>query len=110
MRSHGHGPIPGFRGSLARLLSAYAGRPTPLTRALGLSAELGVTVLLKREDLTHTGYHKINNVMGQAMLARRLGRARLIAETGAGMHGVATARTRSLHRLSDGLSGAVGGP
>jgi len=87
---------PGFRGGLARLLSAYAGRPTPLTPALRLSAELGVTVLLKREDLTHTGSHKINNVMGQAMLARRMGRARLIAETGAGMHGVATATAGAL--------------
>jgi tryptophan synthase beta chain len=90
---------PGFRGSLARLLSAYAGRPTPLTPALRLSAELGVTVLLKREDLTHTGSHKINNVMGQAMLARRMGRARLIAETGAGMHGVATATAGALFGL-----------
>src|SRR6202046_1762554 len=87
---------PGFRGSLARLLSTYAGRPTPLTPALRLSADLGLTVLLKREDLTHTGSHKINNVMGQAMLARRMGRARLIAETGAGMHGVATATTGAL--------------
>ena len=87
---------PGFRGSLTRLLSAYAGRPTPLTQALRLSAELGVTVLLKREDLTHTGSHKINNVLGQAMLARRMGRRRLIAETGAGMHGVATATAGAL--------------
>jgi tryptophan synthase beta chain len=87
---------PGFRGSLARLLSVYAGRPTPLTPAVRLSAELGVTVLLKREDLTHTGSHKINNVMGQAMLARRMGRARLLAETGAGMHGVATATAGAL--------------
>jgi tryptophan synthase beta chain len=82
---------PGFRGSLAALLAAYAGRPTPLTPARRLSAELGVTVLLKREDLTHTGSHKINNVLGQALLARRMGRTRLIAETGAGMHGVAAA-------------------
>src|ERR1700678_4792474 len=87
---------PGFRVSLARLYSAYAGRPTPLTPALRLSAELGVTVLLKREDLTHTGSHKINNVLGQALLARRMGRARLIAETGAGMHGVATATAGAL--------------
>lgn len=87
---------PGFRGSLAGLLSVYAGRPTPLTPALRLSAELDVTVLLKREDLTHTGSHKINNVMGQALLARRMGRARLIAETGAGMHGVATATAGAL--------------
>jgi len=87
---------PGFRGSLSALLSAYAGRPTPLTPALRLSADLGVTVLLKREDLTHTGSHKINNVLGQALLARRMGRTRLIAETGAGMHGVATATAGAL--------------
>jgi tryptophan synthase beta chain len=87
---------PGFRGSLAGLLSAYAGRPTPLTPARRLSAELGVTVLLKREDLAHTGSHKINNVMGQALLARRMGRSALIAETGAGMHGVATATAGAL--------------
>jgi tryptophan synthase beta chain len=87
---------PGFRASLTRLLSVYAGRPTPLTPALRLSADLGLTVLLKREDLAHTGSHKINNVMGQAMLARRMGRTRLIAETGAGMHGVATATVGAL--------------
>src|SRR3984957_14868399 len=87
---------PGFRGSLARLLSTYAGRPTPLTPALRLSAELGLTVLLKREDLTHNGSHKIKNVMGQAVLARRMGRARLIAQTGAGMHGVTTATAGAL--------------
>ncbi|MFE9913899.1 tryptophan synthase subunit beta [Micromonospora sp. NPDC005553] len=87
---------PGFRGSLAALLSAHVGRPTPLTPAVRLSTELGVTVLLKREDLTHTGSHKINNVLGQALLARRMGRTRLIAETGAGMHGVATATVGAL--------------
>ncbi|MEU1248918.1 tryptophan synthase subunit beta [Micromonospora arida] len=87
---------PGFRGSLAALLSAHVGRPTPLTPAVRLSTELGVTVLLKREDLTHTGSHKINNVLGQALLARRMGRTRLIAETGAGMHGVATATAGAL--------------
>lgn len=87
---------PGFRGSFAALLSAHVGRPTPLTPALRLSADLGVTVLLKREDLTHTGSHKINNVLGQALLARRMGRTRLIAETGAGMHGVATATAGAL--------------
>jgi tryptophan synthase beta chain len=87
---------PGFRGSLARLLAVYAGRPTPLTPALRLSAELGLSVLLKREDLAHTGSHKINNVLGQALLARRMGRTRLIAETGAGMHGVATATAGAL--------------
>src|SRR5215469_3733148 len=78
------------------MLSAYAGRPTPLTPALRLSAELGVSVLLKREDLAHTGSHKVNNVLGQALLARRMGRTRLIAETGAGMHGVATATAGAL--------------
>ena len=87
---------PGFRGSLTALLAVYAGRPTPLTPALRLSADLGVTVLLKREDLAHTGSHKINNVLGQALLARRMGRKRLIAETGAGMHGVATATAGAL--------------
>src|SRR6202008_1560754 len=80
----------------AALLAAYAGRPTALTPAVRLSAELGVSVLLKREDLTHTGSHKINNVMGQALLARRMGRTRLMAETGAGMHGVATATAGAL--------------
>ena len=87
---------PGFRAGLTALLSAYVGRPTALTPALRLSDELGVTVLLKREDLAHTGSHKINNVLGQALLARRMGRSRLIAETGAGMHGVATATAGAL--------------
>ena len=82
---------PGFRAELAGMLREYAGRPTPVSRAPRLSAELGVLVLLKREDLAHTGSHKINNVMGQALLARRLGKAALIAETGAGQHGVAAA-------------------
>ncbi len=82
---------PAFRAELAGLLHEYAGRPTPLSRAPGLSAELGVLVLLKREDLAHTGSHKINNVLGQALLARRLGKTELLAETGAGQHGVATA-------------------
>ncbi|MFY1575395.1 tryptophan synthase subunit beta [Verrucosispora sp. WMMD703] len=86
----------GFRADLAWLLSRYAGRPTPLTPALRLSTELGVTVLLKREDLAHTGSHKINNVLGQALLARRMGKRRLLAETGAGMHGVATATAGAL--------------
>ncbi|MEV6924728.1 tryptophan synthase subunit beta [Dactylosporangium sp. NPDC051485] len=90
---------PAYRGQLDRLLSTYAGRPTPLTPALRLSAELGITVLLKREDLTHTGSHKINNVLGQALLAKRMGRTRLIAETGAGQHGVATATAAALFGL-----------
>jgi tryptophan synthase beta chain len=87
---------PGFRGSFATLLAEYAGRPTPLTPARRMSAELGVTLLLKREDLIHTGSHKINNVLGQALLAVRMGRTRLIAETGAGQHGVATATAAAL--------------
>jgi tryptophan synthase beta chain len=87
---------PAFRGRLDELLASYAGRPTPLTPALNLSAQLGVTLLLKREDLAHTGSHKINNVLGQALLARRMGRSRLIAETGAGQHGVAVATAAAL--------------
>ncbi|GIH27871.1 tryptophan synthase beta chain [Acrocarpospora phusangensis] len=87
---------PGFRGALARLLAVHAGRPTPLTPARRLSEALGVELYLKREDLTHTGSHKINNVLGQALLATRMGRRRLIAETGAGQHGVATATAAAL--------------
>ncbi|MER7004636.1 tryptophan synthase subunit beta [Dactylosporangium sp. NPDC000555] len=90
---------PAFHGQLDRLLATYAGRPTPLTPAVRLSAELGLTVLLKREDLIHTGSHKINNVLGQALLAKRMGRRRLIAETGAGQHGVATATAAALFGL-----------
>jgi tryptophan synthase beta chain len=90
---------PAFRGQLNQLLAAYVGRPTPLTPALRLSAEVGLTILLKREDLTHTGSHKINNVLGQALLAKRMGRTRLIAETGAGQHGVATATAAALFGL-----------
>ena len=80
-----------FRAGLDGLLREYAGRPTPVSGAPRLSAELGVRVLFKREDLAHTGSHKINNVAGQALLARRLGKTALVAETGAGQHGVATA-------------------
>ncbi|SDT72307.1 tryptophan synthase subunit beta [Actinoplanes derwentensis] len=87
---------PGFRGELADLLAVQAGRPTALTPARRLSAELGVDVLLKREDLAHTGSHKINNVLGQALLAKRMGKTRLLAETGAGQHGVATATAAAL--------------
>jgi tryptophan synthase beta chain len=86
----------GFRAELDGLLADYAGRPSPLTSCDRLSAELGVTVLLKREDLNHTGSHKINNVLGQALLARRMGKTRLVAETGAGQHGVATATAAAL--------------
>jgi len=87
---------PSFHAELDRLLAVYAGRPTPLTPASRLSAELGITLLLKREDLAHTGSHKINNVLGQALLAKRMGKRRLIAETGAGQHGVATATAAAL--------------
>jgi len=81
----------GFQKELGRWLSEYAGRPTPLTYCSNLSKELGVRLYLKREDLAHTGAHKINNTLGQALLARRMGKTRVIAETGAGQHGVATA-------------------
>jgi tryptophan synthase beta chain len=74
-----------------QLLNSYVGRPTPLHPAERLSEELGMQVLLKREDLAHTGAHKINNALGQGLLARRMGKPRVIAETGAGQHGVATA-------------------
>ncbi len=85
-----------FRGELNRLLADYAGRPSPLTECHRLSAELGLRLLLKREDLNHTGSHKINNVLGQALLAVRMGKTRMVAETGAGQHGVATATAAAL--------------
>jgi tryptophan synthase beta chain len=87
---------PEYRRTLDRLLKVHAGRPTPLTPAWRLSVELGITLLLKREDLAHTGSHKINNVLGQALLATRMGKSRIIAETGAGQHGVATATAAAL--------------
>ncbi|HUR50071.1 MAG TPA: tryptophan synthase subunit beta [Acidimicrobiales bacterium] len=80
-----------FRKELDDLLRDYAGRPTPVTECPRLSEELGIRLLLKREDLTHTGSHKINNVLGQALLTRHMGKKRFIAETGAGQHGVAAA-------------------
>src|SRR5436853_237653 len=79
-----------------RLLTEYAGRPSLLYDAHRLSAEIGARVLLKREDLNHTGAHKINNVLGQVLLAHRMGKTRVIAETGAGQHGVATATAAAL--------------
>jgi tryptophan synthase beta chain len=88
-----------FRDEYAELLRSYAGRPTPVTECHRLSERLGVRVLLKREDLTHTGSHKINNVLGQAMLTRQMGKRRVIAETGAGQHGVATATAAALFGL-----------
>src|SRR6187399_2654664 len=90
---------PAFRAELDGLLRDYAGRPSPLTECHRLSDELGVRVLLKREDLNHTGSHKINNVLGQALLVKRMGKTRLIAETGAGQHGVATATAAALMDL-----------
>ena len=87
---------PAFRAELDGLLADYAGRPSPVTECPTLSEELGLRLLLKREDLNHTGSHKINNVLGQALLARRMGRKRLLAETGAGQHGVATATAAAL--------------
>lgn len=87
---------PSFRTELDDLLCHYAGRPSPLTVCDRLSEELGLTLALKREDLNHTGSHKINNVLGQALLARRMGKQRLVAETGAGQHGVATATAAAL--------------
>jgi len=87
---------PAFRTELDDLLRDYAGRPSPLTECHRLSAALGCRVLLKREDLNHTGSHKINNVLGQALLAKRMGKTRLLAETGAGQHGVATATAAAL--------------
>ncbi len=89
-----------FLTAFNELLSDYAGRPTPLYRARGLGRELGgATVWLKREDLLHTGAHKINNTIGQALLARRMGKRRVIAETGAGQHGVATATVAAMFGL-----------
>ena len=86
----------GFRSRLDGLLADYAGRPSPMTECENLSAELGCRLLLKREDLNHTGSHKINNVLGQALLAQHMGKTRLVAETGAGQHGVATATAAAL--------------
>ena len=82
---------PSFWAELDAILRDYVGRPTPLTSADRLSREVGARVLFKREDLNHTGAHKINNTVGQALLAIRMGKRRIIAETGAGQHGVATA-------------------
>ncbi|HXV37412.1 MAG TPA: pyridoxal-phosphate dependent enzyme, partial [Myxococcota bacterium] len=88
---------PDFRAELDELLSRYAGRPTPLTFARRMTADLGgARIYLKREDLAHTGAHKVNNVLGQCLLARHMGKRRVIAETGAGQHGVATATACAL--------------
>lgn len=91
---------PDFRGELADLMKNYSGRPTPLFFARRLSESLGgAKIYLKREDLNHTGAHKINNCLGQILLARRMGKKRIIAETGAGQHGVATATVCALFGL-----------
>jgi tryptophan synthase beta chain len=91
---------PAFQSELADLLANYAGRPTPLYHARRLSEEYGgAKIYLKREDLLHTGAHKINNCLGQALLARRMGKRRIIAETGAGQHGVASATVCALFGL-----------
>jgi tryptophan synthase beta chain len=87
---------PGFQDELGALLRDFVGRPSPLYRAGRLSELTGGEVWLKREDLMHTGAHKINNAVGQALLARRMGKRRVIAETGAGQHGVAAATACAL--------------
>ncbi|WDE08983.1 tryptophan synthase subunit beta [Thalassomonas viridans] len=91
-----HKDQPWFKDELSRLLKEFVGRQTPLTPANKLSKLIGARVYLKREDLAHTGAHKINNVIGQALLAKHMGKRRIIAETGAGQHGVATATVCAL--------------
>ncbi|NHZ70587.1 MAG: tryptophan synthase subunit beta [Proteobacteria bacterium] len=90
---------PTFHSDLERLLTTYVGRPTPVYHAERLSGELGIDLYLKREDLAHTGAHKINNTMAQVLLTTRMGKQRVIAETGAGQHGVATATACALFGL-----------
>jgi len=90
---------PAFHARLDGLLAHYGGRPTPVSECERLGDRLGIRLLLKREDLAHTGSHKLNNVIGQALLAQRMGKGRLIAETGAGQHGVATATAAALFGL-----------
>ncbi|HEX5541685.1 MAG TPA: tryptophan synthase subunit beta [Micromonospora sp.] len=87
---------PGFQSEFAALLTDYANTPSPLYRAERLSVQVGAEVLLKREDLNHTGAHKVRNVLGQALLTKRMGKTRVIAETGAGQHGVASATAAAL--------------
>lgn len=88
-----------FQQNLTHYLSTYVGRPTPLTYAKNISQDLGFSIYLKREDLNHTGAHKINNALGQILLAIQMGKKRIIAETGAGQHGVATATAAALMGL-----------
>ena len=87
---------PLFRADLDQLLREYAGRPSMITECHNLSEQLGIRLFLKREDLNHTGSHKINNVLGQVLLAKRMGKKRIVAETGAGQHGVASATAAAL--------------
>ncbi|MEY4362261.1 MAG: tryptophan synthase subunit beta [Actinomycetota bacterium] len=87
---------PIFRGELDAVLREYAGRPSILTECRQLGEQLGIRLVLKREDLNHTGSHKINNVLGQTLLAKRMGKKRIVAETGAGQHGVASATAAAL--------------
>ncbi len=94
---------PAFREELSRLLKHYVGRPTPLYEATRLTEGTTTRIFLKREDLTHTGAHKINNALGQALLAKRMGKTRVVAETGAGQHGVATATACALLGLQCGV-------
>jgi tryptophan synthase beta chain len=91
---------PMFRSDLDQLLHEYAGRPSGITECHNLSRKLGIRLILKREDLNHTGSHKINNVLGQVLLAKRMGKKRIVAETGAGQHGVASATAAALLGLS----------
>lgn len=90
---------PSFRDELTQVLREYAGRPSMLTECYNLSEQLGIRLILKREDLNHTGSHKINNVIGQTLLAKRMGKKRIVAETGAGQHGVASATAAALMGL-----------
>jgi tryptophan synthase beta chain len=90
---------PLFRTELADILREYAGRPSMLTECRNLGRQLGIRLVLKREDLNHTGSHKINNVLGQTLLAKRMGKKRIVAETGAGQHGVASATAAALMGL-----------
>ena len=90
---------PSFRRDLDEILREYAGRPSILTECRNLGGELGIRLVLKREDLNHTGSHKINNVLGQTLLAKRMGKTRIVAETGAGQHGVASATAAALMGL-----------
>ena len=89
-----------FKQEYDRLLRDYVGRPPPLYQARRLSEKYGCRIYLKREDLNHTGAHKINNTSGQILLARRIGKRRIIAETGGGQHGVATATVCALMNMS----------